>query len=391
MQSKFRRYAPEEENMKKYSLMILAIMMIGLFSCTAWAATMESRNSPSAEKTEDFRNFAGVEGNAETSEFSETSEFLETSEFSEIPDASEEAEFGSKLKELVGNGTDKILEKTGLDDEPAAAGVRNVMENVVVGDFEEAKAAGSQMTSKAFVEKAARNSFVKKFAGAEVKPTGQLAARRAELALTEVANAGAQAAGACALINGGVATVEAITSGADVYEATGQIITEAAKGAISGTAGVLAGEAAIAGLAAVGVTGTAATVGPAAACAVVGGLTIAWLDQLAVKYDVPQKIADGTEIAVDATVKAANATKDATVKAANATKDATVKAAKATKNAAVKATIATKDAAVKAADATKDAFVNAAAGIKGAAESVADAAVNAAQSISGTANTAISK
>ena len=296
------------------------------------------------------------------------------------------------VSELIDKGTDKVLEKIGAEDEPATSGIKSTLQNVATGDFSSAKKAGTDLTTQAFIKQAAGNSLVKKLMGYKVSKDmpSAILEKRIENVCVDAASRGAQAAGACALINGGVAAIESIAGGDDAYLTTGKVLTAATKGAVSSGVGVLAGEAAVAGLAAVGVTGTLTAAVPAATCALVVGAVITGLDALDEKYDIDAKVAAGARTAVEAVGDASEVVAEKTVEATGTVKTKTIEAADTVKNKTSAVAKTVKDATGNATESVKSATVNAAESVKNstvnAAKSVKNATVNAAKSVKNAAD-----
>ena len=169
------------------------------------------------------------------------------------------------------------------------------------GDYRAAQMVGTKETAEAY-KTAAEKAGVKKAMksnGISSKTTEKLADVSLGKHVGKTTAANACKAGAIgAAVGAGVELAEAIINKEDPYDATGDIITGAAEGALTGAAGAAVGSIAVAGLTAAGATGTVAVAAPAVAT-IAAGVGLGFVaDKAVTHFEIDKKISKGTRVAV---------------------------------------------------------------------------------------------
>ena len=201
----------------------------------------------------------------------------------------------------VDNG--KVIARYQLKDTPSASGIRDTVSRAGNGDYSAAQMIGTEETVEAYTKEAAKENVSKAMKSSKIstKQTEKLANMKLN---NNVGSAFAQniamGAGVGGAVGAGVALIESVVNQEDVYEATGNVVTEGAKSAVAGALGGAAGTAVTVGLAAAGTTGFVATAAPVVGTIVVGGAAAYGLNKAADHFEVKERIADGTEEAAEA-------------------------------------------------------------------------------------------
>ena len=193
------------------------------------------------------------------------------------------------------DSTGKVLSRMQLKDTPSTSGIIKTVKQVESGKYNAAKMVGTSETAEAYNAKAAAKGIgkVMEDSGISTETTSRIASKSlGKVAGKEIAKTAGKAGVVGAVINSGVAAYESYKNGDDIYDATGNITTAAANGAITGATCVAAGELAATGLAAAGATGAVATAAPIVATVAVG-VGVGYGIDKAIEYtDADQKVSE---------------------------------------------------------------------------------------------------
>ena len=204
----------------------------------------------------------------------------------------------SQVDLVAQDSSGKVVRRMQLKDTPSSSGVVKTLEQVESGKYNAAQMVGTTETAEAYNANAAAKGIgkVMKDSGISTETTSRIASK----SLGKVDGAGisklAGKGGAVgAVLSGGTAAYESYKNGDDIYDATGNVTTATANGAITGTTCVAVGELVGTGLAAAGVTGGAAIAAPFVAT-VGAGIGVGYGIDKAIEYtDADQKVSDFTK------------------------------------------------------------------------------------------------
>ncbi len=194
-----------------------------------------------------------------------------------------------------------ITERIQCKDTPSLSGVKDTIEKYRNGQYRGAELVGTSESAKAFNEKAAKTGInkVMKDSGISTETTERIATKskgkipKANTMVKTVAKTSAIGAA----VTGTLSLAESVQRGDSFEDTVGNVTVGATEGAVSAGVATVVGEAAAVGVAAAGVTGTAAVVALPVGAAIAAGVGTDYvLESANQKYDLEGKIASGVSV-----------------------------------------------------------------------------------------------
>lgn len=254
----------------------------------------------------------------------------------------------------------KVVERIQCKNTPSTTATDEVIRAVQSGKYRSSQLVGTTESAEAFNAKAAAKgiSKVMKDSGISTKATEHVA----DIALGKITPAmkmikeTTRSSAVGAMFSGGIAALESTINGDDVYDATGNIVTETVEGGVEFGVGTMVACTAEEALNAVAVTGGTLTLSKVVICVGTTLIVAYILDGVAEKLQVKELISKYTKMACekgkecledvkifvadlelqDKAVTAKNAVAETSSKVAESTKRTSKKAWKATKSFASK-------------------------------------------------------